>query len=359
MMRTTDTDHDQSYRGSFPGGVREDVYVHLAARVDPDARSEPARATERLREAISGLRPPLAAVADHRLVTSTMLFRNARLTELDSEKAREDRPAPTAPYDLAILIRLSNPEAVSPFLDTDQLREVLAVFHTHARGIVITPARNVGATADEPAAGRLNLIDHLPRHEEESEAAWPPDGWRNGRGPTLAQREILLPIDPASTPFRSITRAELDPVHARALVVAVVQGTPRGELMGGIDPKPNLLPHLYWELSVRPAPASLPRTHDSITKSLQRRHTMPTETNLASKPRRAANRHYDGVIAAEVRRLARQLHPSPVTGSSNPDNKTLTSTGSNGLAGTRSEHSPTERGPCRGGRVAPLDRVAA
>ena len=63
---------------------------------------------------------------------------------------------------------------------------------------------------------------------------------------------------------------------------------------------------------------------------------MPTETNFASKPRQAANRHYDGVIASEVRHLARQLRPSPLAESSNPDNKTLTSTGSDDLADRRS-----------------------
>jgi len=39
-------------------------------------------------------------------------------------------------------------------------------------------------------------------------------------------------------------------------------------------------------------------------------HPMPADTNLLRTPRRARERHYEAVVAAELRRLARQLRPA-------------------------------------------------
>ena len=55
---------------------------------------------------------------------------------------------------------------------------------------------------------------------------------------------------------------------------------------------------------------------------------VPTDTPLSQAPRRAALRHYDAVVAAEVLRLARQLRPPSATEESNPDHQSPTTTAS-------------------------------
>jgi len=230
---------------------REDVYVHLAAQLDGSA-SPAARTTERLRAMLSDLREPLARLSDARAVISTSLFRAARLPQLGGAAVVEHHDDRLARYDVAILVRLDDPDAVSDLLDHHATRAMLYVLHTHGQDVVITPARNVGAIADEPAEGTLSLIHHVLVREAadgdmpRSDAVWP------AGEPTLTGREILIPIDPASTPLRSIRRAELAAARARELVIALARSSADGEAKEAATTREQpMLPQLYWEVSPR------------------------------------------------------------------------------------------------------------
>jgi hypothetical protein len=244
-----------------------DVYLHLAARVAADAGSAPPT-TAKLREALADLRWPLARLAECPLVTSARLFRAARLSELDS-RTPEDRRTAAARYDLAIFIQLSNPEAVSELPDSRAVQELLRVMHMHGHDVAITPAQNVGVSTSGPAGRRLSLIHHLLGHEAESEETRQRDTRGDGPELELTEREVLVPIDPDSTPLRSITRAELGPWRTRRLVASLVRGTPNGDLQQWSAGDQMVLPHLYWELFRPIHGRPSPRPCDPDTASLR------------------------------------------------------------------------------------------
>jgi hypothetical protein len=155
-------------------------------------------------------------------------------------------------YDVAILVRLANAHSVSDVLGHDAMRALLRVLHTHGKDVVITPACNVGAIAGEPGHGAMSLIHHVLVREAadgdmpRSDAVWP------AGEPTLTGREILIPIDSASTPLRSIRRADLAPARARELVVALARSSADGEAKEAAATRDQpMLPQLYWEVSPR------------------------------------------------------------------------------------------------------------
>jgi hypothetical protein len=215
-------------------------YLHLAAELaSPDPRSE------RLRDLLSDLRQPLAAIAASPAVLSSRLFRNARLDHLSDTSITEPTPATPKRYEIVILVRLTGADAVGELLDQDALRELFGVLHTHGRAIVITPAINAGATEPDSGPGRLNLIRHVraadPVESESPGLGSSRESWRL----ELAQRELLLPIDPDSTPFLRIDRSELDASRSRSLVRSIVRPTDEFQPAPGAD---SALRDLYWEL---------------------------------------------------------------------------------------------------------------
>lgn len=231
---------------------REDVYVHLAARLDGSALPAAAHSTETLRAMLSELREPLTRLSNAPEVISIRLFRAARLPQLGGAGVVEHHDGRLARHDVAILVRLADPDSVSDLLDHDAMRGVLYVLHTHGQDVVITPARNVGAIADEPAHGALSLIHHVLARDAVTGDTPRSHAARPAGEPTLADREILIPIDPATTPLRSIHRAELAPDHARELVIALARSPSDGEAKDGAAPRDQLLlPHLYSEVSPR------------------------------------------------------------------------------------------------------------
>jgi hypothetical protein len=250
MILTTRTDRKHRESTAYRGHARDDRYVHLVARVHVDPPTTPGRATERLRDAIAELQPPLARLSGCSSVISTRLFRAARLTDLGSDPASTAQPEPLEHYDLAMFVRLTSSTRVDELLDTDAFRQVLDVLHARGRDIMITPARNVGAIEDEPGRNRLSLIHHVA-HEVGPGETWQPDTDGYTRALALAERELLLPSDPVSAPFQMISRAELDEVRTRELVVALVRGTPNADLERSGARAWMVIPHLYWELPVR------------------------------------------------------------------------------------------------------------
>ena len=232
---------------------REDVYVHLAARLDGSALPAAARITETLRAMLSDLRAPLARLSDAPAVISSSLFRAAHLPQIGGAAAVEHHDDRLARYDVAILVRLADPDAVSDLLDHDATRGLLYVLHTHGQDVVITPARNVGANADEPPHGTLSLIHHvLARDGANGGSPWS-QPTRSAGQPTPADREILIPLDPATTPLRAIHRTELAPDHARELVIALARSPANAEAKDGMAPRDQrLLPPLLGGLTARP-----------------------------------------------------------------------------------------------------------
>ena len=110
---------------------------------------------------LSDLREPLTGLSDTPAVISANLFRAAWLRQLGPPAVVEHHDRRLGHYDVAILVRLANPHSVSDLLDHDAMKQLLYVLHTHGRDVVITPARNIGATAREPAHRALSLIRHV------------------------------------------------------------------------------------------------------------------------------------------------------------------------------------------------------
>jgi hypothetical protein len=231
------------------GDAREDGYVHLAAQVDLDPASAPPRATESLRDAITDLQVPLAGLTGCASVISARLFRAARLPQIESGHAWNAQRDVLARHDLAIFVRLTSSARVEEFLDSRAFRQVLDVLQARGRDIMITPARNVGAISDEPGRNRLSLIQHVLAHDADRDENSQWDAGRFAKALELTEREVLLPLDPDSTPFRVISRADLDAVRTRKLAVALIRGTPNEDLTCWADAA-IVIPHLYWELPV-------------------------------------------------------------------------------------------------------------
>lgn len=282
MILTTRTDRKHLESTTYRDDARDDQYVHLAAQVHVDPPATPSRTTKRLRDAVTELQPPLARLSGGSSVISSRLFRAARLTDLASDPASTAQPKPHAHYDLAMFVRLTSAARVDELLDTDAFRQVLDVLHARARNITITPARNVGAIENDPGRNRLSLIHHVVNEVGLGET-WQPDTDGYTRALVLAERELLLPSDPDSTPFQMISRAELDEVRTRDLVVALVRGTPNADLERSGARARMVIPHLYWELPVR----------DSTSASAQRRITKtPTASEEAHHERTRGNPHH-------------------------------------------------------------------
>ena len=226
----------------------EDAYVHVVAQIDSGPSRAPGRATDSLRKAISGLRTPLARIGGDAGVRKAHLFRAARLPQVGPSEIHGAVGTGLGRYDIAIFLALDDTERIGELLDDDAFREVLDVLHTHGRGIVITPARNIGAVIPEAERGGLNLIRHLADDAADAgQAAWSDE--RVTRGLRLTAGELLVPIDPDSTPLRCISRAQLDPGRARDLVRALVRPAPGDERSASSRLRdPTLTAHLYWEL---------------------------------------------------------------------------------------------------------------
>lgn len=175
----------------------EGVYIHIAGKLDRSPSPAAAPATEGLRTMLSDLREPLTGLSDTPAVISANLFRAAWLHQLGPAAVLEHHDPRLGHYDVAILVRLANPHSVSDLLDHDAMRQLLSVLHTHGRDVVITPARNIGATARGPAHGALSLIRHVLAPEAAdgdtslSDAAWP------AREPALVERRSSFrPVRP-------------------------------------------------------------------------------------------------------------------------------------------------------------------
>lgn len=243
----TRVDHRDLRNGSWRSAADADAYVHLAASVAPRVSSAVKPGSAELREMVGALRGPVARVAEGGSVISARLFRNAWLSALADVPVADRQPHGLVRYDIAILIRVGDPDRVGQFLDEDALRNVLEVLHTRGRDVVITPARNVGV-ASAAQRGRMSLIHHVLAPDTDAPDTWAEEGGECSREPWVSDRELLIPLHPDSTPLRSIHRAEIDDVRARALVTTLLRpGADRGVMAPARNPA--VLPHLYWELS--------------------------------------------------------------------------------------------------------------
>jgi hypothetical protein len=268
MILTRQPNHCQPDSQTSQGDAWGDGYVHLAALLDVDPSFTPARRTQKLRDAITDLRAPLARLIGDSSVISARLFRAARLAQLEVGHTGNGQRGGLAPYDLAVFARLTSAERVEEFLDSDAFRHVLDVLHVHAREIIITPAHNVGAISDEPGGNRLSLIQHVRADDAGDGETSQRDTGDYGNDLELTEREVLLPLDPDSTPFRLISRADMDPSRTRRLVVALIRRSSSAEAARYAARDLTLLARLYWELPVGGSKAaSGSAAHDRHTKS--------------------------------------------------------------------------------------------
>jgi len=227
--------------------INPDTYIHLAARLDESPSSTRAGTTDKLRALLPEFRPPLVHLSEEPGVVSSRFFRAAWLSRLRDDTIFESQDEASCLYDIVILVRLADSAAVSDVLDHDAMRELLRILHTFGRSVVITPARNVSATGGEAAHGALSLICHRHETPAADRHTWWNDHTRLPQS-ILAAQELLVPIDPATTPLRSIRRAELAPPDARALVTALARATTNQQANAVAAPYRQFMPHLYWEI---------------------------------------------------------------------------------------------------------------
>jgi hypothetical protein len=240
------TNPGERYHRAWLIKPRESGYVHIAAQIDPPGRPGPARPSRARNAALTLLGRERSHLAQEHSGWDVDLFRAIGFPPLDALPIPERYRSMAEFYDVILLIKTSETAELMSLCEDPAYQAMLEVLDQHARSVTITRARNARRIADVPSSERLHLFNHFMADDTSALDVWDyVAGWYQ-QEMQLTNSEVLVPIEPDSTPFAFINHASWNMSLARFISRQFSRRGFRSFVIANLrDNEIGSLPYLY------------------------------------------------------------------------------------------------------------------